>query len=261
MQVWQSLCKLKRTAVGPDNIPFWIWKDLADIFTPVVTKVWNLCLLTQSWPRSWKRSNVYPLPKVELPIEDKDYRGISITPVIARAFEKAIYRNHAKDIVEQNLSSSQFAYRDGGNCTDALLAIQHTVYSYLDQPDCKAVRLFTMDFSKAFDSVKHSLLHEKLKNLPLNPYVINLYLDFVKHRQQRVVHNTFSGLWKEVNQGTTQGSVSGPYLFNIFLNDLEIKNGSTTCLYKYADDSTIIAPVWRDTDCSSELVMQFLEWS
>ena len=83
--------------------------------------------------------------------------------------------------MEQNLSSSQFAYRDGGNCTDALLAIQHTVYNYLDQPDCKAVRLFTMDFSKAFDSVKHSLLHEKLKNLPLNPYVINLYLDFVKH--------------------------------------------------------------------------------
>ena len=64
LQVWQSLCKLKRTAVGPDNIPFWIWKDLADIFTPVVTKVWNLCLLTQSWPRSWKRANVYPLPKL-----------------------------------------------------------------------------------------------------------------------------------------------------------------------------------------------------
>ena len=111
-----------------------------------------------------------------------------------------------------------------------------------------------MDFSKAFDSVKHSLLYEKLKNLPLDPYVINLYFDFVKHRQQRVVHNTFSGLWKEVNQGTTQGSVSGPYLFNIFLNDLEVKNGTTTCLYKYADDSTIIAPVWRDTDCSNELV-------
>ena len=158
-----SRLALKRTAVGPDNIPFWIWKDLADIFTPVITKVWNLCLLTQYWPRSWKKANVYPLPKVELPIEDKDYRGISITPVIARAFEKAIYRNHAKDIVEQNLSSSQFAYRDGGNCTDALLAIQHTVYNYLDLPDYKAVHLFTMDFSKAFDSVKHSLLSEKLK--------------------------------------------------------------------------------------------------
>ena len=81
----------------------------------------------------------------------------------ARALEKAIYRNHAKDIAEQNLNSSQFAYRDGGNCTDALLAIQHTVYHYLDQPNCKAVRLFTMDLSKAFDSVKHPLLSGKLK--------------------------------------------------------------------------------------------------
>ena len=170
-------------------------------------------------------------------------RGISSTPVIARALEKAIYRNHAKDIAEQNLNSSQFAYRDRGNCTDASLVIQHTVYNYLDQPNCKALRLFTMDLSKAFDSVKHPLLSRKLKKLPLNPYVINLYLDFLKHRLQRVVHNTLSGQWKEVNQGTTQGSVSGPYLFNIFLNDFEIKNGSTTCLHKYGDDSTIIAPV------------------
>ena len=90
LQVWQSLCKLKRTAVGPDNIPFWFWKDLADIFTPVVTKVWNLCLLTQSWPRSWKRANVYPLPKAELPIEDKDYRGNSITPAIYRGTESLL---------------------------------------------------------------------------------------------------------------------------------------------------------------------------
>ena len=188
-------------------------------------------------------------------------RGISRTPVIARALEKAIYRNHAKDIAEQNLNSSQFAYGDGGNCTHALLAIQHTVYNYLDQPNCKAVRLFTMDLSKAFDSAKHPLLSGKLKKRPLNTYVINLYLDFLKHRLQRVVHNTLSGQWKEVNQGTTQGSVSGPYLFNIFLNDVEIKNGSTTCLHKDGDDSTIIGPVWRDTDCSNELVMQFLKWS
>ena len=116
-----------------------------------------------------------------------------------------------------------------------------------------------MDLSKAFDSVKYPLLSGKLKKRPLNPYVISLYLDFLKHRLQRVVHNTLSGQWKEVNQGTTQGSVSGPYLFNIFLNDFEIKNGSTTCLHKYGDDSTIIAPVWRDTDCSNELVMPRLE--
>ena len=92
--------------------------------------------------------------------------------------------------------------------------------SYLDNPDRKAVRLFTMDFSKAFDSVKHELLANKLKKLPLNPYITNRYLK--KDRKQRVCCNNFECDWKPVDKGTTQGSVSGFYLFNIFLNDLNI---------------------------------------
>jgi hypothetical protein len=181
--------------------------------------------------------------------------------VIAHAFEKVIYKYHARDIVEANLNQSQHVYRNGSNSTDALLAIQHTVYNYLDQLEYNAVRLFAMDFSKAFDSVKHHLLAEKLNNLPLNAYIINLYLDFLKHRQQRVVYNNFVGIRKEINKGTIQGSVSGPYLFNIFLNDLEIEIGLIPALHKYADDSTIIAPVWRGIDCSHELVAQFFDWS
>ena len=58
-----------------------------------------------------------------------------------------------------------------------------------------------------------------------------------------MVHNNHLHEWKGVNKGTTQGSVSGPYLFNVFLNDLEIKLGSTPALFEYADDSTIVAPV------------------
>ena len=71
-----------------------------------------------------------------------------------------VYRLHAQEIVEDNLSNSQFAYREGGSCTDALVMIQHKV--------CVAVRMFTMDFSNAFDSVNHYLLANKLKNIPLN---------------------------------------------------------------------------------------------
>ena len=120
-------------------------------------------------------------------------------------------------------------------------------------PTVKQFAFFAMGFSKAFDSVKHELLANKLKKLPLNPYIISWYLNFLKDRKKRVCCN-FECDWKPVNQGTTQGSVSGPYLFNIFLNDLNITLGNHDALFKYADDSTIIAPVWKEVDYSDQLV-------
>jgi len=72
-----------------------------------------------------------------------------------------------------------------------------------------------MDFSKAFDSVKHDLLARKLRTLGLNSYLHYWYLSFLKERQQRVVWSNYVCEWKAVNKGTTQGSVSGPYLHSM----------------------------------------------
>ena len=88
--------------------------------------------------------------------------------MIARAFEKVVYHNHVKYEVERFSSGNQYAYREGGSCTKALLDIQHKVLNYLDNENCKAVRLFSMNFSKAFDSVRHILLYEKLKTVSQN---------------------------------------------------------------------------------------------
>ena len=79
-QVCNALTKLKRTATGPDDIPFWVWKDYAELLTTVITEVWNLPLSTHSWPDSWKRANINPLPKIDLMIPNEnsdysDYRG------------------------------------------------------------------------------------------------------------------------------------------------------------------------------------------
>ena len=89
--------------------------------------VGGLSLRTYTCPRSWKRSNINPLPKVEVPKEKSDYRGINVTAVIARTFQKVVFNANARDVVEENLTASQFAYREGGSCTDALIAIQHAV--------------------------------------------------------------------------------------------------------------------------------------
>ena len=124
-----------------------------------------MSLSNHTWPDSWKRANINPLPKIDIPEENSDYRGINVTSVIARTFEKVVYHTHVKAIVENSFSPTQFAYRQGGNCTNALLSIQHHVYRHLDNSDCNAVRLLTMDFSKAFDSVNHSKLSTKLEQL------------------------------------------------------------------------------------------------
>ena len=74
-----------------------------------------------------------------------------------------------------------------------------------------------------------------------------MYLSFLSDRQQRVVYNnSFVGEWKDVNKGTTQGSVSGPYLFNVFLNDLKIQLEGVDILFKYVDDTNIVIPLWKD---------------
>ena len=121
--------------------------------------------------------------------EETVYWGINITLVIVRTFEKIVLRVHARDIMEEHLSATQF------------------VNKYLDSQECRAVRLLEMDLSKVFDCVKHDLLSQKLKQFSLNSYILNWYLSFLKGRQQRVKSNWFVGEWKVVNKGTTQGSV------------------------------------------------------
>ena len=90
----------------------------------------------------------------------------------------------SKKGVENYLNNNQFAYGTGGSCTNALLKIQHEFLQALDSNDNRAVRLFTMDVSKAVDRVKHNLLIEKLTQSPLNPYIANWYVSFLSDRKQ-----------------------------------------------------------------------------
>ena len=256
------MSKIKKTASGPGNTPYCVWTDNALFLAPVVTFIWNLSLCSYSWPVAWKESNISPLSKVNTPSQHQDFRGINVTPVIARCFEKIVYHKFSKHAFEENLSSTQYAYREGCNCTDALIKMQYNCWKALDDRECRYVRLFAMDLAKVFDNVKHSILSDKLKALNLNPYITNWYLSFLRNCKQRLVFRSSSYCWYNVNKGTTQGSVSGPYLFNLFLNDLYLVNCLEASLSKYADDTTMQDVVNKaENDCASDVISQYLSWS
>lgn len=257
-----ALSNIKKTASGPDNRPYWVRRDNALLLAPVVTFIWNLSLFYYTWPEAWMESNISPLPKVDTPSQHQDFRGINVTPVIARCFEKIVYHKLSKHAFVENLGPTHYAYREGCNCTDALINMQYNCLKVLDERDCRYVRLFAMDFAKAFDNVRHNILSDKLKALSLNPYIINWYLSFLRNRNQRLVFGGSSYCWYNVNKGTTQGSVGGPYLFNLFINDLDLVNCPDASLSKYADDTTMQVFVNKaGTDCASDVISQYLSWS
>ena len=98
-----------------------------------------------------------------------DFRGISVTSVIERAFERAVYNIFNRRDMESRLGANQFPYRTGGRCTDAVVKMQHDISGALDNPRNKALGLFTTDYSKALDNVNHHILAKKQKNKPNEP--------------------------------------------------------------------------------------------
>ena len=158
------------------------------------------------------------------------------------------------------MNNNQFAYRTGGSCTNALLKIQHEFLQALDSNDNRAVRLFTMDVSKAVDRVKHNLLIEKLTQSPLNPYIANWYVSFLSDRKQSE--------WSVIilfviGRMSTVVLLSEAYLFNLFLNDLDVAQYSQDSdLTKYADDTSILETVRKNSvDESQKALNAFLEWT
>ena len=88
---------------------FLFLKEHTDLLTPAIFYVWNLSHATHSWSESRIRANISPLPKIDIPKENGDFRRISVTPVIARAFERAVYNTHVRRVLEDHLGSNQFA--------------------------------------------------------------------------------------------------------------------------------------------------------
>ena len=175
--VQKFLLNTKHTSSGHDELSYWLWRDFADDLAPVVTSAFNCSLRHQTAPTSWKYANITPLPK-ETPLCGlNQLRSISVTNIIMRLFKRVVYSSKLFHLSTECISSDQSAYKKGINSTMALIKCQHTWFQWLDKK-ASSVRIPSLDFSKAFDSVTHHIVSIKLKALRINPYIVTGSLVF-----------------------------------------------------------------------------------
>ena len=210
-------------------------------------------------PKVWKRADLIPVPKEATSENCNQLRPISLTDIIMRIFEKCIYKTEIAHSIRDIIDSDQFAYKECHNTIMALIKCQHLSLKWLEN-GARYVRVFSFVFKKVFDSVPHDILCNKLKNLPINPYIINWIVNFLECRHQRVKVDGIRTEYVSINRGVPQGTVLGSLLFSVMMND--IKTDSTQNeLVKFADDLTLEVPVYDDEDTPMTEVSNIAEWS
>ena len=142
------------------------------------------------------------------------------------------------------LSPKQSGFRPGDSTINQLLSITNEILMAFDQYPTRETRAVFLDISKAFDKVWHEGLISKLKSNGIQGKLLNLIISFLSNRQQRVVLNGKSSVWKDVSAGVPQGSLLGPLFFLVYINDLA--EGLVSDVRMFADDTSLFSIVYDE---------------
>ena len=243
-EVFDAVKSLKfNNPLGPCSNPAWAIKDGMTEIVPNLTMPINEYIKEQKFPSIMKKGLITPLYKKDDPLNSLNYIPITITSSLSKIFEKLLHKQINQYLSSDKLLSPlQFGFREKLSTQDALIYFTESIRKHVDKND--TIYSVCKDLSKAFDSVSHQSLMNKLKLIGFNDDALELSFSFLSHRSEQVViNNTVSDII-ETYQGVPQGTVLGrnskrPLLFNIYINDITRHISEECQIIQYAVDCLI----------------------
>ena len=236
-----------KKAAGPDGITPLL---LADALTQPITLIFRKSLASGQIPQDWRSASVSPIYKKGSKLEPGNYRPVSLTCILCKLMEKII-REHVIEHLQVNklISRQQHGFTKGRSCVTQLLDVMDAWTEILDEGG--SIDIIYIDFMKAFDFVPHQRLLAKLSAHGIQGKVLEWIQAFLSEREQRVLVNGTSSQPAPVTSGIPQGSVVGPMLFVMYINDLP--DVCTSNVKLFADDTKLFT---RSDDEAATTAMQ-----